>query len=170
MSALVVASVVASVVEPVVEPVVVPAVVPLYVLDTNVWLDWLVFSHDAVPMLQALQAAGEIDIIYTAEMLEELADVLSRAQFKLSSEQQVTALSCMRAAAREVPAKTPMCSVRCADKDDQVFIDTALTYQVSWLLSKDNHLLSLRGRAAKHHVRVSTLDAWLAQSPSVLCV
>ncbi|AXF86742.1 hypothetical protein DTO96_102498 [Ephemeroptericola cinctiostellae] len=146
------------------------AVVPLYVLDTNVWLDWLVFSHDAIPLLQTLQAEGEIDIIYTAEMFEELADVLSRAHFKLTPEQQLNALSSMRAAAREVPVKTPMQAVRCADKDDQVFIDTALAYHVQYLLSKDNHLLSLRSRAAKFHVRVATLDAWLAQLPSVLSV
>ena len=148
----------------------VPSAVPLYVLDTNVWLDWLVFSHDAIPMLRAAQDVGEIDIIYTAEMFDELEDVLSRAHFKLTSEQQGLALSRMRAVAREVPAKTPMQGVRCADKDDQVFIDTALAYQAHWLLSKDNHLLSLCGRAAKFHVRVATLDAWLAQSPSVLCV
>ena len=143
-------------------------VVPLYVLDTNVWLDWLVFSHDAIPRLQALQAVGEIDIIYTAEMFEELTDVLSRAHFKLTPEQQVNALSLMRAVAREVPAKVPTQGVRCTDKDDQVFIDTALAYHVQCLLSKDNHLLSLRSRAAKFNVRVMTLDAWLAQSPSLL--
>lgn len=142
--------------------------VPLYVLDTNVWLDWLVFAHDAVPLLQAAQAAGDIEIIYTREMYDELADVLGRAHFKLSVEQQAEALMRMRSAALEVPAKIPTQVMRCADKDDQVFIDTALAYRVDWLLSKDNHLLALRHRAAKCHVRVATLDAWLAQSPVLL--
>lgn len=133
---------------------------PIYILDTNIWLDWLVFSHDAMPSLKAMQLAHEIDIIYTDEMAEELADVLSREHFKLSLEQQNTAMSAMRDAAREVERRAPTQPIRCKDKDDQVFIDTALAYQVDFLLSKDNHLLALKNRAAKQLVRIASLDDW----------
>lgn len=133
---------------------------PLYILDTNIWLDWLVFSHDAMPALQAMQAAHEIEIIYTAEMAEELADVLSREHFNLSIEQQNTAMLAMRQAAREVEPRAAMLPIRCRDKDDQVFIDTALAYRVDFLLSKDKHLLSLKNRATKQNLRIASLDKW----------
>lgn len=136
---------------------------PVYILDTNVWLDWLVFTHDAVPLLRDLQLSRKIQIVYTSEMYDELADVLSRALFKLSEAAQAAALQIMTTSADEVAACVPT-TVRmvCKDADDQVFIDTALGIRAAYLLSKDKHLLTLRKRAAAHGVVVCTPDAWLS--------
>lgn len=138
-----------------------------YILDTNIWLDWLVFQNDTLDELKAVHANGGFHIIYTSDMLEEFADVISRAQFKLSVEQQVSMLAQLTALAQKVETReTPLNTIRCKDKDDQIFIDTALSYQVDWLLSKDNHLLALRNRASKYHVRIGTIDAWMRASVS----
>jgi predicted nucleic acid-binding protein len=42
-----------------------------------------------------------------------------------------------------------------------VFIDTALAYRITWLISKDKHLLRLKNRAAKQQVNIGTVDDWL---------
>lgn len=135
----------------------------VYIFDTNVWLDWLVFSHDAVPILRDLQHAKKIRIVYTSEMKEELADVLSRPQFKLSDIAQAAALQTMAGYADEVAAcASTQVRIACKDIDDQVFIDTALGIKAAFLLSKDKHLLVLRKRAVAHGVTICTLDAWLS--------
>jgi predicted nucleic acid-binding protein len=121
-----------------------------YILDTNIWLDWLVFSSDTLVELKVAHNDGEFEIIYTTEMIEELIDVVSRTQFDLSPEQQELIVQQMMAAARRVD-----------DKDDQVFIDTALAYRITWLISKDKHLLRLKNRAAKQQVNIGTVDDWL---------
>ncbi|TDR32967.1 PIN domain-containing protein [Hydromonas duriensis] len=139
---------------------------PLYILDTNIWLDWLVFSDEAIKPLQALHAAGQLDIVYTSDMRVEFLDVISRAHFKLSIEQQILVDKRMQQIAREVPAQSVQPSIRCQDRDDQIFIDAALAYAVDWLLTKDHHLLDLRKRAAKQGVRVGTLLDWARAYPT----
>lgn len=142
-----------------------------YILDTNIWLDWLVFQNDTLDEIKAVHASGGFNIIYTAEMIEEFADVIGRPQFKLSLEQQAAALVRLANLAQLIETQpTPLNSIRCKDKDDQVFIDTALAYQVDWLLSKDNHLLSLRNRAKKLGVNVGTIDDWSRVNEQIVTV
>ena len=96
-------------------------------------------------------------------MKEELADVLSRPQFKLSDVAQAAALQTMAGYADEVAAcASTQVRIACKDIDDQVFIDTALGIKAAFLLSKDKHLLVLRKRAAAHGVTICTTDAWLS--------
>lgn len=137
-----------------------------YIFDTNIWLDWLVFSHDAVPHLTALIDHQRIQVIYTDPMLDELADVISRAQFQLNTEQQIKALQRVKQLAHQVETKQPYSHIRCVDPDDQVFIDTALAYRVDFLLSKDRHLLKMSKKAAQYGVTISNLDTWLIKSTS----
>lgn len=133
-----------------------------YILDTNIWLDWLVFSSDTLAELKVAHNDGEFEIIYTTEMIEELIDVISRTQFDLSPEQQELIVQQMMAAARRVDdSPKPLSSIKCKDKDDQVFIDTALAYRITWLISKDKHLLRLKNRAIKQQVNIGTVDDWL---------
>ena len=46
------------------------------VLDTNVWLDWLVFDDAGVALLKAAVAAGQAEILIDAACAAELAAVL----------------------------------------------------------------------------------------------
>jgi putative PIN family toxin of toxin-antitoxin system len=142
---------------------------PLYILDTNIWLDWLVFQTDVLDPLKAQHAAGKMTLIFTDDMLIELTDVIGRAQFKLSQAQQQTALARFHQLAVRVDTRAkPAVPIRCKDADDQVFIDQALAHRATWLLSKDKHLLSLRSRAAKQQVWVGTIADWLRTQKDVL--
>lgn len=134
---------------------------PCYILDTNIWLDWLVFQNEMLDELKAAWHNKKFEIIFTAEMLFELTDVIARAQFKLTSAQQIEALDEFARTARMVETlPKPLQSIRCKDKDDQVFIDMALAHQATWLISKDKHLLVLRGRAAKQQLKIGTILDW----------
>lgn len=135
---------------------------PLYIIDTNIWLDWLVFSNDTLDELKSSHDNGDFEIIYTSKMIDELADVISRTQFNLSEQQQKIILQTMSELARRVEdAPKPLLTIKCQDKDDQVFIDMALAYHVTWLISKDKHLLRLKNRAVKQQVNIGTIDDWL---------
>ena len=135
---------------------------PIYILDTNIWLDWLVFQNDTLDELKAAWRNQSFDIIYTDEMLEEWVDVIGRAQFKLSLEQQNHKTVELKAIARRVETQgKPLNPIACKDKDDQIFIDTALTHGAAWLISKDRHLLMLKNRARKQNVLVGTVEDWL---------
>lgn len=132
-----------------------------YILDTNIWLDWLVFQNDSLDELKKAHAKGHFVIIYTDEMLEEFIDVIGRAQFKLTLEQQGAAKLAVMQIAKKVETKAkPMNSIHCQDKDDQIFIDMALAHQAQWLISKDKHLLALKNRAAKQLLKIGTADKW----------
>ncbi|MGL4766927.1 MAG: putative toxin-antitoxin system toxin component, PIN family [Formosimonas sp.] len=137
---------------------------PIYILDTNIWLDWLVFDDTSLRGLKAAQASGEFEMIYTSDMLDELCDVVSRAQFALSAAQQEAVRDAVQALARCVPnLGKPSVSLRCVDADDQVFIDTALNYRATWLISKDKHVLRLKNRARAHNVRIGMVADWEKQ-------
>lgn len=135
--------------------------VTFYILDTNIWLDWLIFHNDALDALKAAHQNKYFKIIYTVEMLFELTDVICRSQFKLTQQRQNEVLAELKQLASLVETQSkPLHSIRCKDKDDQIFIDTALAYGSAWLISKDKHLLTLRGKAAKKNLMIGTPLDW----------
>ena len=80
---------------------------PRLVIDTNIWLDLLVF-HD--PLVQALQdglASGHYRTIGTHAMRAELAVVLARPQFRQDESQQQAALDRWDALTEEVAVAPP---------------------------------------------------------------
>jgi putative PIN family toxin of toxin-antitoxin system len=125
------------------------------VLDTNIVLDVFVFSDAAsAPLKQALEA-GELDWLATPPMRDELARVLAYPQivprlnfYQLTAEAVLTAFD-QHARITAIPAKA---SVTCSDADDQKFIDLAVAHQ-ALLLSKDQHVLSMRKRLLAHGIR-----------------
>ena len=100
-------------------------------------------------------------MLMTQAMWDEWVDVLARPQFAIDAQRQAQILAQTRALVQWVETPpTPRQRIRCADRDDQVFIDVALAYRVDWLISKDRHLLKLRSRALKQGVRVATPETW----------
>jgi putative PIN family toxin of toxin-antitoxin system len=128
---------------------------PLVVLDTNIVLDVFVFNDAAsVPLKHALEA-GELDWLATPPMRDELARVLAYPQivprlnfYELTAEDVLAAFD-RHARIVEV---APKASVTCSDADDQNFIDLAVAHQ-SLLLSKDQHVLSMRKRLLAQGIR-----------------
>ena len=125
-----------------------------FVIDTNVVLDLFVFNNPACAPLKQALADGQQRWIATLPMREELARVLAYPKI-------VPRLAFYQISAEEVLAQfdrhvqiepvAPRASVRCADADDQCFIDLAVQHQ-ALLLSKDGAVLSMAKRLAAHGV------------------
>lgn len=124
------------------------------VLDTNIWLDWLVFDDPGIAPIRAAVEAGGAEIYITEACEQELARVLAYPFRKkvLDAAAQTTRLAQFRRVAR-IHAPTPPLSsepVReffvaalpvCKDPDDQKFLELARDCRADWLLTKDRDLL-----------------------------
>ena len=96
------------------------------VLDTNVWLDWLVFDDPGVRPLKAVVAAGEADVFMAADCQQELERVISyplgRATLDASAqaaclEEYRRVVSWLQGSPREPATRLPVCR----DPADQNF-------------------------------------------------
>ena len=125
------------------------------VLDTNIVLDVFVFNNPAAkPISQAL-ADGELTWLATAAMRAELARVLTypkitqRLAFYSLSLDAVLSQFDQNAKLVDV---APKASLTCKDADDQKFIDLAVQHR-AWLISKDQHVLSMKKRLLAQGIR-----------------
>ena len=130
------------------------------ILDTNVWLDWLVFDDPRVAPLAAAIVGGAVRVQATGPMLDEFASVLVRPHFALDDAAREAACARQRAAiALHAPA--PDCRLDCTDPDDRKFIELAVALRVDWLVSRDKALLRLRRTAMRRFgLRIGTPDDW----------
>jgi len=139
------------------------------VLDTNVWLDWLLFADPGIGELRAAVEAGELRLVGSRHAREELADVLARPALRLQAE----AARARRALPGPVPDASRMlgefdalilpfeeagdCGLPCADPADQPFVDLAVAVGARWLLTKDKALLALaRGARTRFGLTIAT--------------
>ena len=114
------------------------------VLDTNVWLDILVFDD---PRARRLREGFEIvvDEACSAELERVLAYPLGR--WTLSDEGRRSCLNAFRNLARLHAGTAPAPPLpRCADPDDQKFLALAASAGADALVTKDEALLRLTGR------------------------
>jgi putative PIN family toxin of toxin-antitoxin system len=118
---------------------------PVLVIDTNVWLDLLVFGDGSVARLRRTIAAGATCLASDA-MREELRAVLMRSRFALDEASRARALAAFDASIRRV-AEAPDCRLACSDPDDRKFLDLAVGHRAHWLLSRDKALLRARRHA-----------------------
>ncbi len=125
------------------------------ILDTNIVLDLLVFQDPRANWIRDGIARGQFELIYSSEMLLELADVIARPQFAQSAYDQSTVLSSWAQMAIHKPTP-PRCPYRCDDPDDQAFIDLAYHYRPSQLLSKDRKVLQMQRTLGEQGVWVQS--------------
>lgn len=123
------------------------------VLDTNIWLDWLVFDDPSVAHLRAAVAAGRAQAVIDTQVEAELARVLgySLGRFTLDEAGQAACLEqCRRIALRldgsEAAAAAGVALPKCSDPDDQKFLELAAACGAAYLVTKDRALLELAGR------------------------
>lgn len=120
------------------------------VLDTNVWLDWLVFTDASVTTIARGVQAGVLQVLGSDATRAEWLEVIARRRFGMDEETHARAVAaydrilCRRAAA-------PACGLLCRDPDDQKFLDLAIAERADWLITRDKALLSLARRAAHGH-------------------
>ena len=121
------------------------------VLDTNVWLDWLVFGDPSVAPLKAAVDGGQAEVFMTPACEQELARVLTYPLRKtpLDASAQAACLETCRRVVRWldsscVSAATPL--PMCRDPDDQKFLELARDCGAGFLVTKDRALLVLARR------------------------
>jgi putative PIN family toxin of toxin-antitoxin system len=138
--------------------------VPLrLVLDTNVWLDWLVFADPRAAPIKAAVAAGTAEIYIGPECERELERVLAYRLGKsvLDGGVQADCLAACRRIARWIaPAEDAYIAPpqarsrvygrlplpRCRDPEDQMFLELARACHADFLITKDRALLELAAR------------------------
>jgi len=125
------------------------------VLDTNVWLDWLVFDdRDTAPIRNAVAlktAAIFMDAACEAELERVLGypfgkntlDPAERVEFLARCRRQCNQLNGVLSP--EDKAGLP----RCRDPDDQKFLEAALLARADMLVTKDRALLELARRTTR---------------------
>jgi putative PIN family toxin of toxin-antitoxin system len=127
------------------------------VLDTNILLDLFIFHDPNVAALRHALEVGELRLLSTPVMREELNRVLGypqlqpRMAFYGTTPEQVLAAFDARATLCEVALKAPY---TCKDADDQKFIDLAVQHR-ALLLSKDKAVLCMAKRLGHVGVEVA---------------
>ena len=113
------------------------------VIDTNTWLDILLFRNPGSNALASALKHGTIVAIATQEMQDELQEVLRRPVFLARHPDPSSLWPVMQKWTRTVPAPAFLSGPACKDKADQKFIDLAVTYPARFLISKDQAILRL---------------------------
>ena len=136
------------------------------VLDTNVLVAVYVFADPRfVPMREKLRC-GEWQALADAACLAEYRRVLGYPQFGLSPERQEAAY--VDYAALTLDVARPLDAIRpplprCADRDDQKFLELARDGNAEWLVTADKQLLRLARRdRLRGMFRILTPEAALA--------
>ncbi|MEW6345064.1 MAG: putative toxin-antitoxin system toxin component, PIN family [Pseudomonadota bacterium] len=129
------------------------------VLDSNVWIDILVFDDPHTRPIRAALESGALEALIDARCLAELTYVLDYPQFakrevdKAEALATVTRLAQLVEQAEPALAAAPAENVRplpkCKDRDDQKFLELAHAAQADWLVSKDRAVLKLARRIAR---------------------
>ncbi len=141
---------------------------PRVVIDTNVCLDLFVFRDARWKALLCALEEGRWQAVTRADCREEWHRVLRYPQFRVDDAQYRRMVSVFDALFHALPmdpadAPDPSILPRCADPDDQKFLELALQSDANVLISKDKALLKL----ARRHRRAGLFailapDAWVA--------
>ncbi|HTP62692.1 MAG TPA: putative toxin-antitoxin system toxin component, PIN family [Burkholderiales bacterium] len=129
------------------------------VLDTNIWLDWLVFQDTGIAHIRQLQGARHLEICIDAVCEAELVRVLGYpfGKRQLNGTEQAAAIARCRRIVTRVDAAAPAGDrarlPACRDPDDQKFLEAALAARADWLITKDRALLDLARKRTRNMQR-----------------
>jgi putative PIN family toxin of toxin-antitoxin system len=122
------------------------------VLDTNVWLDWLIFADPAVGPIRQAMRDRRIEIVMDQHCEAELERVLaypirgSVAPVDMQARWMVEALGVVRWLRRDAEETAPSRLPRCRDPDDQKFLQLARDANADFLVTRDKALLEFARR------------------------
>ena len=124
------------------------------VLDSNVWIDILVFDDPHTRPIRTALESGALEALIDARCLAELTYVLDYPQFAKREIDKAAALATLGRLSQLVePGLAPVEDARplpkCKDRDDQKFLELAHTAGADWLVSKDRAVLKLARRIAR---------------------
>jgi len=119
------------------------------VLDTNVLVSLYVFADSRFAPLRTRIESGEWQAISNEDCFNEFRRVLGYAMFALTEQQQQDALTAYGGFVTQFvgpPAGAVATLPRCADRDDQKFLELARDGGADWLVTADKALLRLARR------------------------
>jgi putative PIN family toxin of toxin-antitoxin system len=137
------------------------------VLDTNVLVSLYVFADSRFAPLRAKIDGGEWQAITSEACFEEFRRVLAYPMFALAEERQQAALTAYDTVVTRCagpPQGVVAALPRCADRDDQKFLELARDAGAEWLVTADKALLRLARRDRLRGLfRILTPEAALAE-------
>ncbi|SAK38934.1 putative toxin-antitoxin system toxin component, PIN family [Caballeronia ptereochthonis] len=122
------------------------------VLDSNVWIDLLVFDDPATRPIHAALEARTLEALIDSRCLRELTRVLDYPQFVRMEVDKTAALATVERLSTLVAVTLPEDErplPKCRDRDDQKFLELAHASGADWLVSKDRAVLKLARRVAR---------------------
>ena len=141
------------------------------VLDTQIWLDWLVFDDPGIRRLRNAVHLGRAVIYIDAACDAELERVLAYdlGRHSIGAEAQAAALAQARRLAQRIELSLTTAEraslPQCRDPDDQKFIEAAVAARADVLVTKDRALLELnRRRTRALPFRVSTPNEFASRN------
>ncbi|MEH6417732.1 PIN domain-containing protein [Pseudomonas sp. CGJS7] len=140
---------------------------PHIVLDSNVCLDLFAFADPTVAPLLAALRSGALIAITDAACREEWLRILDYPKLALDPTTRARCIAEYDALFRPHP-RTPEDTEgaglpRCADADDQKFLELAFAARARWLLSRDHALIVLGRRTARAGLfEIMTPRTWVA--------
>ncbi len=110
------------------------------VIDTNVLVSALI--DDGKPRRLVVELLDKHTVILSRQMLAELADVLSRDKFSVTSSQVDRFVSSLVRISKIVPDNSQFKAVL-EDPDDNKVLNTAVSGRADFIVTGDHHLLVL---------------------------
>ena len=141
---------------------------PRIVLDTNAWLDLLVFGDPRISAIGTALAEGRVEAITSPACREEWRRVLGYPVLALAPERHAPLLAAFdaRASSIEAPPPAGVALPACRDGDDQKFLELALAGGARWLVTRDRALLRLDRRTRRDGLfAILVPEAWRADGP-----
>lgn len=137
------------------------------VLDTNVCLDLFVFHDPRCARLHDALRTGDVIAVTDDACREEWLRTLRYPQLRLDEATREAATAgfdatVQRWSSLRVSGSHAAMLPRCRDPDDQKFLELAAMAQARWLLTRDEHLLSLARRTRRAGLfEIVTPTEWL---------
>ncbi|MBD8525537.1 putative toxin-antitoxin system toxin component, PIN family [Pseudoxanthomonas sp. CAU 1598] len=119
-------------------------------IDSNVWLDLLLFKDPRCAALRLAIERGDLQPLSNADCQSEWLRVLHYPALSLSDDQRAGLITAqadwVRLIASADTAGPRPANPRCRDPDDQKFLDLAVEQRANFLFSRDRALLRLSRR------------------------
>jgi putative PIN family toxin of toxin-antitoxin system len=124
------------------------------VLDTNILVSGLLYQGKPRSLID-LATQGQIEIVSSAEMINELREVLSREKFGLGREEQATIMDFIIRLCRITILKSKFKAVK--DPDDDIVVNTAYDGKAAYIVSGDKEVLELKQFGGIRAVKASEM-------------